>query len=249
MAENVHDVWAQQRMAEGWTYGPRRDDDNKKHPCLTEYSALSDSEKEYDRKSAMETIKCILSMGYCIRPPECEELPTTSAPFLRQIADGLMHPSPMTLSELHNIWEKHNHEEWAALPDIYPLLAERIIKVGEPLLAYDVLSKGLKLFPRNTDLRLLSSHRRRLYVKLRQLLGLALAQSGSTETACRILSELYKQGARDGETLGVLGRTYKDMGSGLKDENEKKKKFAKAYDYYYEAYQIADEHQDADAAY
>lgn len=34
LAENNHDLWAQQRMAESWTYGRRRDDVRKRHPDL-----------------------------------------------------------------------------------------------------------------------------------------------------------------------------------------------------------------------
>lgn len=66
LAENAHDVWAKQRLAEGWTYGPKRDDTTKKHPCLVPYSDLPESEKDYDRQSAMETIKAILALGYRI---------------------------------------------------------------------------------------------------------------------------------------------------------------------------------------
>jgi hypothetical protein len=67
LAENAHDIWAQQRMAEGWTYGPKRDDSAKKHPDLIPYNDLSRSEQEYDRKTAMETLKVIISLGYIIK--------------------------------------------------------------------------------------------------------------------------------------------------------------------------------------
>lgn len=66
IAENVHDVWAVERMCAGWTYGPNRDDEKKENPCLVPYSELPESEKEYDRNTALETIKMILSMGYKI---------------------------------------------------------------------------------------------------------------------------------------------------------------------------------------
>jgi 8-oxo-dGTP pyrophosphatase MutT (NUDIX family) len=67
LAENTHEVWAQQRKREGWTYGPRRDDVNKHHPCLVPYAQLPASEKEYDRKTALETLRVILALGYEIR--------------------------------------------------------------------------------------------------------------------------------------------------------------------------------------
>lgn len=66
MACNVHEVWAAGRMAEGWTYGARRDDALKQHPCLVAYEELPDSEREYDRHTAIETLKLILSLGYRI---------------------------------------------------------------------------------------------------------------------------------------------------------------------------------------
>jgi RyR domain len=70
LAENTHDVWAATRIADGWTYGPARDDKAKKHPCLVPYSELPESEKEYDRKTAGETLKAILTMGYTVLPPD-----------------------------------------------------------------------------------------------------------------------------------------------------------------------------------
>ncbi len=66
LSENTHDVWAAGRIAEGWKYGEKRDDVNKTTPCLVPYSDLPESEKEYDRKTAMEAIKVIVKMGYKI---------------------------------------------------------------------------------------------------------------------------------------------------------------------------------------
>ena len=70
LAENTHDVWARQRLADGWTLGPRRDDAAKTHPGLIPYADLSDSERAYDRLTALETLKAILALGYTILPPE-----------------------------------------------------------------------------------------------------------------------------------------------------------------------------------
>ena len=66
IAENVHEVWAQARVKEGWSFGEKRDDEKKQTPCLVPYSDLPESEKDYDRNTAMETIKLILSLGYKI---------------------------------------------------------------------------------------------------------------------------------------------------------------------------------------
>lgn len=66
IAENVHDVWAVGRIEQSWSYGTVRDDAKKETPCLVPYSELPESEKEYDRNTAMETLKLIIKMGYSI---------------------------------------------------------------------------------------------------------------------------------------------------------------------------------------
>lgn len=64
MAKNVHEVWAQNRINDGWTYGIKRDDVNRKHPCLVPYNELPEEEKEYDRATSQETLKLILKLGF-----------------------------------------------------------------------------------------------------------------------------------------------------------------------------------------
>ena len=66
LACNAHDTWARGRMAEGWSYGPQRDDHARKHPDLVPYEELSETEKDYDRHTAMDTLRLILSLGYDI---------------------------------------------------------------------------------------------------------------------------------------------------------------------------------------
>jgi len=66
LAENTHDIWSEQRIREGWSYGPARDDAGKQHPCLVPYHDLPESEKEYDRNTALETLKLIIRLGFRI---------------------------------------------------------------------------------------------------------------------------------------------------------------------------------------
>lgn len=70
IAENVHEVWSAGRIAEGWTYGEKRDDKLKQTPCLVPYSLLPESEKEYDRKTALNTLKLVIALGYRIEKGE-----------------------------------------------------------------------------------------------------------------------------------------------------------------------------------
>lgn len=66
IAENAHNVWAKARINEGWTYGKEFDDEKKEDPTLMPYTALPDSEKEYDRLTAFNTIKLVKKLGFDI---------------------------------------------------------------------------------------------------------------------------------------------------------------------------------------
>jgi ryanodine receptor 2 len=66
MAKNVHEVWAKSRIDEGWVYGPERSDELKQHPCLVPYEELPEIEKEYDRNTAIGTLKLVSKLGFKI---------------------------------------------------------------------------------------------------------------------------------------------------------------------------------------
>jgi hypothetical protein len=66
LAKNAHEVWAQERIAQGWRLGPERNDQRKEHPSLIPYEELSESEKVFDRNIAMGTLRAILALGYRI---------------------------------------------------------------------------------------------------------------------------------------------------------------------------------------
>lgn len=66
LAKNIHEIWAMQRMEQGWTWGPERNDALRHHPDLIPYEELADTEKAYDRNTSMETIRLILALGYKI---------------------------------------------------------------------------------------------------------------------------------------------------------------------------------------
>lgn len=66
IAKNVHEVWAQSRMEQGWTYGDERSDELRHHPCLIPYEELPEIEKDYDRDTALGTLKLICKFGFKI---------------------------------------------------------------------------------------------------------------------------------------------------------------------------------------
>jgi len=69
LAENAHEIWASQRIADGWIHGAARDDRRKTHPGLVPYSELSEAERDYDRRISIETIKAIVALGFRISAP------------------------------------------------------------------------------------------------------------------------------------------------------------------------------------
>ncbi|HKK69631.1 MAG TPA: RyR domain-containing protein [Candidatus Krumholzibacteria bacterium] len=73
LAAHIHAVWAEGRRRGGWTWGPRRDDEALTHPGLVPYDDLSESEKDYDRNTALETLKAVLALGYRLESPQTDD--------------------------------------------------------------------------------------------------------------------------------------------------------------------------------
>lgn len=66
MSKNVHEVWAETRIKQGWKYGEQRNDELKTHPCLVPYEDLPEAEKAYDRNTSVETLRLIMKLGFKI---------------------------------------------------------------------------------------------------------------------------------------------------------------------------------------
>lgn len=67
LAKNTHQVWAKGRIEEGWVYGVERNDEKKQTPCLVPYEELPENEKEFDRATALETLRLIRKLGFEIK--------------------------------------------------------------------------------------------------------------------------------------------------------------------------------------
>jgi class 3 adenylate cyclase len=232
LAKNAHEHWAQMRLAQGWRYGPRSEQARKKNPNLIPYEDLPESEKEFDRQTAIETIKALLAAGYTIHPPapaQARNEITPTAPHttqqLSRAAQILADPTGLDLGEARKLWTGHDPDAWSGNPQIYALLAERMLGLGEPLMAYDVAAEGIRLLPRD--------------VRLRQLLALALARSGAAESANALLVELYREGLRDEETLGLLARTHKDLAAEAIDASTADQHLRRASSFYALAYELS----------
>ena len=134
----------------------------------------------------------------------------------------VMAKTPQDLAFLQAAWREHDPGEWSSGPEIYQVFGQRVLQIGEPLLAYDVVSEGLKWFAKDAVLR--------------QLVALALARSGATKSANVILAELYNEGHRDEETLGLLARTHKDLAAAAVDSEQRILQLRNSYRFYTEAY-------------
>ena len=66
LAANVHEIWADHHLKDGWKFGPARDDAKKEHPCLRPFQELPEAEQEYDRRAVRDTLRAILTLGYRI---------------------------------------------------------------------------------------------------------------------------------------------------------------------------------------
>ncbi len=224
LSENNHDLWSRQRLSDGWEYGPQRDDSKLTHPDLIPYKDLPESEKEYDRITAMEGLKAVMALGYKISPPS-QKAPAGSKfayRFVMETLEQLKETEKFNLAELLGIWDSIASVNWAGSAGIYQLLGEKILDLGAPVLAYDVLSAGLNHWPKN--------------VRLRQLLGLALAECGATSRANDVLSQLYTDGKINGETLGILARTHKDLWIQENQTSKKLNALSQAFKYYNEGF-------------
>ena len=126
------------------------------------------------------------------------------------------------LANLMLIWQSREQDKWSQFPEVYRALGERILAQGEPLLAYDTIREALTIWPGD--------------VRLRQLQGLALARSGATESANTILEKLRDEGQADEETLGMLGRTFKDLAAAAATRNKRDKLMKRAAETYVDAY-------------
>ncbi len=223
LARNTHDVWARQRLLEGWTYGRHRNDKNKEDPLLIPFDQLATNEQEYARNAVTEILKVIHKEGFTL----VKEKSLTAAHELKTSAasmDFLQQFGSLNLGSLLSLWHSRIPSEWIDTPEIYQYLGQRILKFGEPLLAYDVVTEGLTCSPKN--------------VRLQQLLALSLARSGATQRANELLMKLRKEGHLDEETLGILARTHKDFWSQASDPKEQKRHLRLAHKYYMEAYKL-----------
>ena len=208
--------------------GKHRNDLLKEHPCIVPYEDLPESEKEYDRKISLGVVQAMLALGYRVESPAS---PALSGPACTLLAYGDVAAVQQLGDDLNNLDLVKSIELWQTLKSssgpfptkIYQDLGQHIMRLGEPLLAYDVVAEGLKLWPQET--------------RLRQLMALALLRSGAVQQALEVLQKLVDEDNRDEETLGLLARAHKDFANRATDLKDKTRQWGLAYETYASAYE------------
>ncbi len=186
------------------------------------YEELPDAEKQDYRNAATEALRAIVDSGYRLDPMAGNQTTQTTLRTQQQL--NLEQVSSLNLSSMIAFWQARVPEDWVATPGIHRAVARRVLKLGEPLLAYDVLTEALKNKPAN--------------VEVRQMLALSLARSGATQRANSILTQLREEGHRDEETLGILARTHKDLWMHATTKTEANCQLKLAHKFYHEAYKL-----------
>src|SRR4051812_40577643 len=181
-----------------------------------------------------QAIQRILGMGYRLVPADGSPPPEAAgnAPPTTTVADlaGLGSAPPLTPAELKRmtvgrmiqLWQAWDRDTFRGTADFYRQAADRAIKLGEPLLAFDVLKAALKLYPDD--------------VALRQTQAVALSRSGVVEEATKRLQRLLAEGHEDEETLGNLARTLKDRWEAAGNTAEARRLLEEAFNRYEGAY-------------
>ena len=233
LAENAYNIRARQRLAVSPTSPATRSSaktrakrgGRRRAPSrFPPYDELPESDKQDERNTATEILKLIVSGGYGFqRTADQQATGASRAP--ARAAQVLDQIDSQKLSVLMALWLARSPEEWAKTPELYQRMGRRVLKLGEPLLAYDILTEGLKV--RSSD------------VEMRQQLALALARSGATQRGNSILTQLRAEGHRDEETLGILARTHKDLWTHATSVRERNRQLNLAHKFYFEAYKLS----------
>lgn len=175
-------------------------------------SGLSSGAAQADRPIAEVCLRAIVQHGFDVRrkprPQQASEPDAPSTTSEASTAKSIDHTIDHTieraidladrpLRDLLDAWRDVSQNPTSHSAASYAALGETILRSGHPLIAYDVVESGLRVY--SAEPRLL------------QLKALALARCGAPQRAAKLLTKLYDEGRRDAETLGLLARTNKDL--------------------------------------
>ncbi|MBF0556538.1 MAG: DUF4071 domain-containing protein [Nitrospirae bacterium] len=241
LAKNAHDIWAQKRIEEGWSLGPRNDK-LKQNPCLVPYDELPESEKEYDRNAVTTTVKALIGLGYKIEKSDNEQTPeperglSAEDIYVNELLKSDSLDSVQKLISFCYEGSKENRKGWSA--GMYSGFGKKVLSKGDPFLAYDIVTEGIKRHFAN-DITYESEEHRQLI----QQQALALQRLNKLEEAKDVLLQMYENSGVscrsrvDNETAGILGGIFKRLWQKYND----KEYLEKAKDVYLEGFRCSNE--------
>lgn len=279
LARAVHDQWMAERRAQGWTYGPSRNDTRKEHPDLVEYDQLGEAEKELDRATARRTVKTMLELGASIDLTQTGAAPadTTAAAELvlsqlrelstrhraeraaESAAASVTGKPPSRLTALLRLWREHPGQSWGHDRRVYHELIDAILDESEPFYAYDVLREALrKSVPTPAGGTVAFTAEEWIAAKgalppedigLHVRLGMALLNMGLAGRGSEQLRALLRQDPDNVDLLGKVGRSLKDLALQTGDPLARNEYWHDALAHYQRGYEIAKSIADADRAF
>ena len=227
LAQQDHGRWGNALLQLGWKQGLRFDPVRQTHPHLVPFEALPEEVKANKRRTFLDNFKVVLAMGYRLVSlpadpgPELGANTTPSPPLQVPQLAGENSPANIRLASLVALRNELISLQ-PSTPDLHTALGDMLLQQGQPILAYDVLMAGLHRWPD--------------FLRLQQLLALALARSGATQAANQLLAELIQTGQRDEQTLGLYARTHKDLWKQARDPEPRNRHLTLAFQQYLEAY-------------
>lgn len=231
LAEQVHNRWAERRLQEGWRWGPTRDDKLKTTPNLVAYSDLPDIEKNYDRTTALTTLRNLYGSGYQIITSPSEP-PSNSEKASRDVEITLNESGIRSFTFTDGLWRSHSPEFWAAHPQLLHQLAHRTSDAGWPLLTFDIISKALAAAVENENEKKIPPE---IEAQLRHLAVLSLMEVGALDRATQELDKIPSNGKIAGELQGLRGRLDKMRGKQCVSVEEATPWFESARNTYFSA--------------
>lgn len=234
LARHNHDNWRQDHVRSGWSFSEQHDEAQHQSPFMLPYDELPENQRKQLLAGAHDTLKTIIGEGYYILEAESKAGYTNE---LTAIEKELECENTSSIDSIANLWRNRNPDLWKEHPYLFLRTGKEMLSAGEPLLAYDILSEGVEKLGGLAALEDLQGQNRSLIISLLQQQALALAQSGASEEANNILRSLYDSGLSDSETLGILGRTWKDMALASNDGEKKKAYLQEAFSCYNKTYE------------
>jgi class 3 adenylate cyclase len=180
--------------------------------------------RQLDRSVVRATLQAILNLGYRIERPVSAASAVDSDPLVAALVQMAAEVGRLDLPALLALWQHPERQpsKWGRVPGLHEEVSQRLIDLGEPLLACDVAQEGLQACPDDLGLN--------------QAWALALARSGASRQAREIVARLTARGHFDPETVGRLARTYKDLWEEAPDSREGQESLQQAHQFYSLAY-------------